>query len=175
MGTWTLKYPKNGYPYRVYSCFEYLMPSLVWFKKTWTNCSTVSLLWFIQVFLNQTLDETTRRGKKMIKVALPPSKFVSTNCGFRLYFAPSKALLEVAMVHNSLWFLPWITKKCYQIKPIFKHGPIKKVFKWLNLERQGVIWQIDHYQIRYFNIFGTFSGLICNGAKFHQSNCNVQV
>ena len=29
MGTWTLKYPKNGYPYRVYSCFEYLMPSLL--------------------------------------------------------------------------------------------------------------------------------------------------
>ena len=27
--TWTLKYTRNGYPYRVYSCFEYnLMPSL---------------------------------------------------------------------------------------------------------------------------------------------------
>ena len=36
----------------------------------------------------------------------PPSKFVSTNYGSRLYFAPCKALLEVAMVHNSLWFLP---------------------------------------------------------------------
>ena len=27
----------------------------VWFKKTWTNCSTASLLRFVQVFLNQTL------------------------------------------------------------------------------------------------------------------------
>ena len=47
------------------------------------------------------------------------------------------------------WKLPWSTiaygfchesqKKCYQIKPIFKYGSIKKVFKRLNLERQGVI------------------------------------
>ena len=28
----------------------------VCFKKTWTNYNTVSLLWFVQVFLNQTLD-----------------------------------------------------------------------------------------------------------------------
>ena len=28
-GTWTLKNPKIGYPTRVYSWFEYLMPSLV--------------------------------------------------------------------------------------------------------------------------------------------------
>ena len=27
----------------------------VCFKKTWTNYSTVSLLWFVQVFLKQTL------------------------------------------------------------------------------------------------------------------------
>ena len=28
-----------------------LIYSNIWFKKTWTNCSTVSLLWFVQVFL----------------------------------------------------------------------------------------------------------------------------
>ena len=33
------------------------------FKKTWTNCSTVSLLWFVQVFLNQTLIATGVRPK----------------------------------------------------------------------------------------------------------------
>ena len=27
-GTWTLEYPKIGYPYWVYSCFMYLMPTL---------------------------------------------------------------------------------------------------------------------------------------------------
>ena len=26
-------------------------------KKTWTNCSTVSLVWFVHFFLNQTLNE----------------------------------------------------------------------------------------------------------------------
>ena len=30
----------------------------VCFKKTWTNYSTVSLLWFVQVFLKQTLQHT---------------------------------------------------------------------------------------------------------------------
>ena len=35
----------------------------VCFKKTWTNCNTVSLLWFVQVFLKQTLVQMINTSK----------------------------------------------------------------------------------------------------------------
>ena len=44
------------------------------FKKTWTNYSTVSLLWFVQVFLKQTLP----RCSFSLALKFKNSKYVHT-------------------------------------------------------------------------------------------------
>ena len=46
-GTWTLKYPKIGYPYRVYSCFKYLMTTLNRTKRLNGHC------WSVIVHMNE--------------------------------------------------------------------------------------------------------------------------
>ena len=43
LGTLTQKYPKIGYLYQVYSCFKYLMPTLVLSESVKLNTSSAGL------------------------------------------------------------------------------------------------------------------------------------
>ena len=68
----------------------------VWLKKTWTNCSSVSLLWFVQVFLNQTLYSCSWRKNWLERVG--KRSFIS-----RKRLSHSYLLLNASFVSCLFW------------------------------------------------------------------------